>query len=316
MPTSLVTGGAGFLGSHLCDRLLAEGHRVICVDNLDTGTLENIEHIRDAGLRLPPARHDRPPGGRRAGRLRLPPGLAGQPDRLPAPSAAHPEGGLLRHPQRPRPGQGATGPASCWPRPARSTATPRSTPSTRATGATSTRSARAGSTTRPSATPRRSRWPTTASRASTPTSCASSTPTARACAPTTGGRSRPSSARRWPDKPLTVFGEGCQTRSFCFVSDLVEGFLRLIDCDHHEPVNIGNPGEFTILELAELILRITGSPLGDRLRGPPPGRPDRAPARHRPGARAAGLGARPIELRGGPAHDPARAWARRCRFAG
>ena len=47
MPTSIVTGGAGFLGSHLCDRLLADGHRVICVDNLDTGTLENIEHIRD-----------------------------------------------------------------------------------------------------------------------------------------------------------------------------------------------------------------------------------------------------------------------------
>src|SRR4051794_8783898 len=46
MPTSLVTGGAGFLGSHLCDRLLADGHRVLCVDNLDTGTLENIEHIR------------------------------------------------------------------------------------------------------------------------------------------------------------------------------------------------------------------------------------------------------------------------------
>ncbi len=47
MPTSVVTGGAGFLGSHLCDRLLVEGHRVLCVDNLDTGTLENIEHIRD-----------------------------------------------------------------------------------------------------------------------------------------------------------------------------------------------------------------------------------------------------------------------------
>jgi dTDP-glucose 4,6-dehydratase len=47
MPTSVVTGGAGFLGSHLCDRLLAEGHRVICVDNLETGSLENIAHIRD-----------------------------------------------------------------------------------------------------------------------------------------------------------------------------------------------------------------------------------------------------------------------------
>ena len=46
MPTSLVTGGAGFLGSHLCDALLERGHRVICVDNLETGTLKNIEHIR------------------------------------------------------------------------------------------------------------------------------------------------------------------------------------------------------------------------------------------------------------------------------
>ena len=46
MPTSLVTGGAGFLGSHLCDELLRRGHRVICVDNLETGTLGNIQHIR------------------------------------------------------------------------------------------------------------------------------------------------------------------------------------------------------------------------------------------------------------------------------
>src|SRR5207248_9102814 len=46
MPSSLVTGGAGFVGSHLCDELLARGHRVICVDNLETGTLANIEHIR------------------------------------------------------------------------------------------------------------------------------------------------------------------------------------------------------------------------------------------------------------------------------
>src|SRR6202165_3086286 len=50
MTTSLVTGGAGFLGSHLCDELLRRGHRVICVDNLETGTLANIEHIRDQGF--------------------------------------------------------------------------------------------------------------------------------------------------------------------------------------------------------------------------------------------------------------------------
>ena len=46
MSTCIVTGGAGFLGSHLCDHLLAKGHRVICLDNLDTGSLQNIEHIR------------------------------------------------------------------------------------------------------------------------------------------------------------------------------------------------------------------------------------------------------------------------------
>ena len=52
MPTSLVTGGAGFLGSHLCDDLLAKRHRVICVDNLETGSLNNIEHVRDGAFRF------------------------------------------------------------------------------------------------------------------------------------------------------------------------------------------------------------------------------------------------------------------------
>ena len=46
MPTSVVTGGAGFLGSHLCEALLSRGHRVICVDNLETGSLQNVEHLR------------------------------------------------------------------------------------------------------------------------------------------------------------------------------------------------------------------------------------------------------------------------------
>src|SRR5919204_6736179 len=52
MPTAVVTGGAGFLGSHLCDYLLAKGFRVICVDNLETGSLQNIEHIRDEAFRF------------------------------------------------------------------------------------------------------------------------------------------------------------------------------------------------------------------------------------------------------------------------
>jgi nucleoside-diphosphate-sugar epimerase len=60
-------------------------------------------------------------------------------------------------------------------------------------------------------------------------------------------------------EPLTVYGDGKQTRSFCFVSDEVDGLLALLDSDHVGPVNIGNPDEFTMLELAELVLEVTGS---------------------------------------------------------
>ncbi len=60
-------------------------------------------------------------------------------------------------------------------------------------------------------------------------------------------------------KPLTVYGDGKQTRSFQYVSDLIEGIIRLMDTDCHEPVNIGNPFEFTVIELAHLIKKLTGS---------------------------------------------------------
>ena len=60
-------------------------------------------------------------------------------------------------------------------------------------------------------------------------------------------------------EPLTVFGEGQQTRSFCFCSDLIDGIYRLSRCDFHEPVNIGNPTEFTIVDFAKLIIKLTGS---------------------------------------------------------
>jgi dTDP-glucose 4,6-dehydratase len=60
-------------------------------------------------------------------------------------------------------------------------------------------------------------------------------------------------------KPLTVYGEGNQTRSFCYVEDEVRGILALLDSDHVGPVNIGNPNEFTVLELAEKVLEVTGS---------------------------------------------------------
>ena len=63
---------------------------------------------------------------------------------------------------------------------------------------------------------------------------------------------------------LTVYGNGSQTRSFCYVSDEIEGFLRLARSDEHMPVNIGNPNEFTILECAQVVLKITGSKSGIR----------------------------------------------------
>jgi dTDP-glucose 4,6-dehydratase len=59
--------------------------------------------------------------------------------------------------------------------------------------------------------------------------------------------------------PLTVYGDGSQTRSFCYVSDEVDGIMRLSKSDEHDPVNIGNPVEFTILECAHVVLKVTGS---------------------------------------------------------
>ncbi len=84
---------------------------------------------------------------------------------------------------------------------------------------------------------------------------------------TYGPRMRPSDGRVVSNfitqalrgEPLTVYGEGSQTRSFCYVDDLVDGIVRLYAGESADPVNIGNPGEFTVLELAELVLKLTGS---------------------------------------------------------
>jgi dTDP-glucose 4,6-dehydratase len=84
---------------------------------------------------------------------------------------------------------------------------------------------------------------------------------------TYGPRMRPHDGRAIPtflrqalqDRPITVFGDGSQTRSFTFVSDLVEGIIRLGESGQHQPVNIGNPNEFTLLELAHAVIDITGS---------------------------------------------------------
>ena len=256
--TSVVTGGAGFLGSHLCDRLLAEGHRVICVDNLDTGTLENIEHIRDEAFSF--VQHDMiehleiaegvdfvfhlASPASPIDYLRLPLhtlkvgsygthnalGLAKRHRaRFLLASTSEVYGDPEQHPQS----EGYWGHVNpIGPRGVYDEAKRYAEALTMAyhrQQGVDTHIVRIFNTYGPRMRPH-------------------------------DGRAIPTFIRQaLADKPITIFGEGEQTRSFCFVSDLIEGVLRLIRSDHHEPVNIGNPGEFTIRELADVILRVTGS---------------------------------------------------------
>jgi dTDP-glucose 4,6-dehydratase len=258
VPSSVVTGGAGFLGSHLCDRLLAEGHRVICVDNLDTGTLENIEHIRDGAFAF--VQHDMidhleigepvdyvfhlASPASPIDYLRLPLhtlkvgsygthnalGLAKRHRaRFLLASTSEVYGDPKEHPQS----EGYWGHVNpIGPRGVYDEAKRYAEALTMAyhrQQGVDTHIARIFNTYGPRMRPH-------------------------------DGRAIPTFIRQaLEDKPITVFGDGSQTRSFCYVSDLIEGFLRLIDCNHHEPVNLGNPGEFTILELAEVVMRLTGS---------------------------------------------------------
>jgi dTDP-glucose 4,6-dehydratase len=84
---------------------------------------------------------------------------------------------------------------------------------------------------------------------------------------TYGARMRPHDGRAIPtflrqaltDRPITVFGDGSQTRSFCYVDDLIRGLIALAESGEHEPVNVGNPDEYTLLELAEAVIEVTGS---------------------------------------------------------
>jgi dTDP-glucose 4,6-dehydratase len=258
VPTSVVTGGAGFLGSHLCDRLLAEGHRVLCVDNLDTGTLEHIEHIREPAFvfvqhdMIEHLRIDEPVDqvfhlaspASPIDYLRLPlrtlkVGSYGTHNALGLAKAhraafllastSEVYGDPLQHPQS----EGYWGNVNpIGPRGVYDEAKRYAEALTMAyhrQQGLDTHIARIFNTYGPRMRPH-------------------------------DGRAIPTFLRQaLADKPLTVFGDGGQTRSFCYVSDLVEGMLRLIAADHHEPVNLGNPAEFTILELAEVVVRVTGS---------------------------------------------------------
>ena len=260
MATCLVTGGAGFLGSHLCDELLARGHRVICVDNFETGSLANIEHIRDperfAHLNvdiIEPYFVEEPVDF--VYHLASP-GLA---DRLPAPAAAHAEGRLLRHAPhaRAREGQARALPDRLDQRGLRRSAR---APAVRETywghvnpigprGVYDEAKRYAEALTM--AYHRQQGVDTAIVRIFN----------------TYGSRMRPHDGRAIPtflrqalaNRPITVFGDGSQTRSFCYVSDLIRGIIALAESGYHDPVNIGNPDEFTLLELAETVSELTGS---------------------------------------------------------
>jgi dTDP-glucose 4,6-dehydratase len=258
MPTSLITGGAGFLGSHLCDFLLERGHRVICVDNLDTGSLHNIEHIRDGGFRFEQvditSHYDveeevdfvyhmaSPASPIDYARLPLHTlkvgaygthntlGLAkAKRARFLLASTSEVYGDPLVHPQ-PETYWGNVNPIG-----------PR--------GVYDEAKRYAEALTM--AYLRQQGVDTCIARIFN----------------TYGPRMRPHDGRAVPtflrqaltDKPLTVFGDGSQTRSFCFVEDLIRGLVSLAESGVHEPVNIGNPNEMSLLEMAKTVVELTES---------------------------------------------------------
>jgi len=258
MPTAVVTGGAGFLGSHLCDHLVSKGYRVICIDNLDTGSLQNVEHLRgdeflfinqDVTLYLD---IDEP-----VDVVYHLAALASPIDYLRMPLHSLKVGSYGTH---------------------------------NALGLAKFKRARflLASTSEVYGDPQVHPQPETywgnvnpigprgvydeAKRYSEAMAMAYhsqqglDTPIARIFN-TYGPRMRPSDGRAVPTfvrqalegKPLTVFGDGTQTRSFCYVDDLIRGLVALAESGEHLPVNLGNPAEFTLNELAEVVLRITGS---------------------------------------------------------
>ncbi|TML15409.1 MAG: SDR family oxidoreductase [Actinobacteria bacterium] len=258
MPTAVVTGGAGFLGSHLCDHLVAKGYRVICVDNLDTGSLQNVEHLRgdeflfinqDVTLHL---ELDEPVDvvfhlaalASPIDYLRMPLhslkvgsygthnalGLAKfKRARFLLASTSEVYGDPQVHPQ-PETYWGNVNPIG-----------PRGVYDEAKRYAEAMAMAYHG-------------------QQGVDTSIAR-------IFNTYGPRMRPSDGRAVPTfvrqalegKPLTVFGDGSQTRSFCYVDDLIRGLVLLAESGEHLPVNLGNPAEFTLNELAETVIRVTGS---------------------------------------------------------
>ena len=258
MPTAVVTGGAGFLGSHLCDHLLFTGHRVICVDNLLTSSLANIEHIRDDGFSF--LHHD----VTEAIQIDEPvdvvyhfAALASPIDYLRMPLHSLKVGSYGTH--------NALGLAK-WKR-ARfllaSTSEVYGDPAVHPQPETYWGHVNPIG---PRGVYDEAKRYAEALTMAYHTQQGVDTSIVRIFN-TYGPRMRPHDGRAIPtfvrqalaDEPLTVFGDGSQTRSFCYVDDLIRGIVLLAGSGEHLPVNIGNPQELTLLELAEAVIRVTGA---------------------------------------------------------
>jgi dTDP-glucose 4,6-dehydratase len=257
---TLITGGAGFIGSHLCERFLNDGHEVICVDNLITGNLANLEHLRDND-RFTFIRHD----------ITHPLEINGPLDNiLHFASPASPVD-YLRHPI-PTLKVGSLG-----------------THNTLGLAKLKEASFLLASTSEvygdPAVHPQREDYWGNVNSIGIRGCYDEAKRFAEAITMayhryhgvnthiirifnTYGERMRLDDGRVVPNlmgqalrgEPLTVFGDGSQTRSFCYVSDLVEGIVRLLPVDFHEPVNLGNPNEVSILDFAREIQALAGGP--------------------------------------------------------
>jgi dTDP-glucose 4,6-dehydratase len=259
MPTSVVTGGAGFLGSHLCDYLLEEGHHVICVDNLETGSLENIQHVKDPAFTFAYHNVIEPISIEESVDYVFHlAALASPVDYLRAPLASLKVGSYGTH--------NALGLAK-WKR-ARflisSTSEVYGDPQVHPQPETYWGNVNPIG---PRGVYDEAKRYAEALTMTYHTQQGVDTTIARIFN-TYGPRMRRNDGRASVNfinqalagKPLTVYGDGSQTRSLCYVDDLIRGLYLLATSDEHLPVNLGNPDhEVTMLELAQTVIRVTGS---------------------------------------------------------
>ncbi len=258
MPRTLVTGAAGFLGSHLCEFLLNKGHEVIALDNLSTGTVNNITHLH--GEQFTFVKHDVTEYIYCAGPLDYVLHFA---------SPASPKDYLEMPIQTLKVGALGTHKALGIAKEKKATFLIASTSEVYGDPQKHPQKEDYWGHVNPVG-PRgvydEAKRFAEAITMAYHRSHGLDTRIVRIFN-TYGPRMRASDGRAIPsfipqalrNEPITVFGDGSQTRSFCYVDDLVEGFCRLLMSDYHEPVNLGNPREMTIGELAKAIIVATGS---------------------------------------------------------